>query len=143
MSMLVSGDASKLGGPPPATSTISGSEANFVEMIAKNTASIIASLNINNGSHNGGTQNSNTTTTTQKEVINYWRQWVLYCFKCVVNLRYNIPRCPKKGPNHIEDSIFTDKKGGRANQDHLWQTWCKPITHKSHKVLPPGSKTGP
>ena len=123
MNMLVSDDASTLGGgsPLPATITTSGSgttHTDFAGMMAKNTAVIIAALSDNNGGNNGGTQNT-IATTTQKEVINYWRQWVFYCFKYGVNLRHNSPGCPKKGPNHQEDSIFTDKEGGYVNCDHF------------------------
>ena len=104
--MSVSGYASMLGGPPPATITTSGSGSKsgiyFAGMMAKNVAAIIAALNVNNGSNNGGTRNRNISTITpQNEVINYWRQWVFCCFKLGVNLRHDSPGCPKKGPNHI------------------------------------------
>ena len=86
----------------------------FIGLMAKNTAAIIAALisgnNGNTGSNNGrGTQNTSKNT-TQKEVINYWRQRVFYCFKCGVNRRHNLPGSPKKRPNHQADSTFTDKK---------------------------------
>ena len=122
MTMLVSGGASMLGGPSSATITTSSASSgiDFAGIMAKNTAAIIEALNLNNnnGSNNGGLRNRNTsatTTTTQKEVINYWRQWVLYCFKCGVNLGHHSSGCPKKGTNHIDDSTFTNKKEGHPD----------------------------
>ena len=41
---------------------------------------------------------------------------------------------------HKDDATFTDKKGGLAKRDHLWQLWCEPITNNVHKVLLPRAK---
>ena len=79
--------------------------------------------------------------TGEREVVKHWRQWVEYCYECGVNLKHCSKFCKWKKDGHKDDATFTDKKGGLAKRDHLWQLWCEPITSRAHKVLPQGAKT--
>ena len=68
-------------------------------------------------------------TSRTQVVVNYWRQWVYYCFKCGVNLKHHSINYKWKEKDHKDNAIFSDKKGGLAKRDHLWQLWCEPITN--------------
>ena len=142
MNVLVqNSDASTLvgGGIPPVIdtkSTVGGSVADCSAMIAHNRKLVAALADLK--------ANPAVTATVRaggKKVINHWRQWTDYCYECGVNLQHVSKFCSQKKDGHKDDATFTDKKGGLAKRDHLWQLWCEPITNRLHKVLPPGSKT--
>ena len=116
--------------------TVGGSVPNYSAMMAQNQQLIATLANL----QSNPTVNA-TGAGTAWTVINYWRQWVYYCYKCGVNLKHNSIDCSWKEKVNKDDATFTDKKGGLATRDHLWQPWCEPITNKAHKVLPQGAKT--
>ena len=132
-------DASTLegGGIPPVIDTKStGGETDYSAMIAHNRELVAAIADLK-----ANTTVPATAGTGGKKVIMHWRQWTDYCYGCGVNLQHISKFCPRKKDGHKDDATFSDKKGGLATRDHLWQHWCEPITNRLHKVLPPNAKT--
>ena len=134
-------DASTLGGggiPPviDTKSTAGGSVADYSAMIAHNRELVAAIADLKANPTVAATAGAG-----GKKVINHWRQWTDYCYGCGVNLQHVSKFFPQKKEGHKDDATFSDKKGGLATRDHLWQLWCEPITNRSHKVLPPNAKT--
>ena len=142
MNLLVqNSDASTLGGggiPPviDTKSTVGGSVADYSAMIAHNRELVAALADLKANPAVAATAGAG-----GRKVINHWRQWIEYCYECGVNLKHCSKFCQWKKEGHKDDATFTDKKGGLAKRDHLWQLWCEPITNRAHKVLPPNSKT--
>ena len=117
--------------------TVGGSVPDYTAMMVQNAQLIAALTNL----QTSPAINATAGTAQTQVAVNYWRQWVYYCFKCGVNLKQHSIDCKWKEKNHKDDVTFPDKKSGLAKRDHLWQLWCESITNKTHKVLPPGSKT--
>ena len=123
MNVLVqNSDASTLGGggiPPiiDTKSTVGGSVAEYSAMIAHNRELMAALADLKANPTGAATAGASGKV---PEVIKHWRQWVLYCYECGVNLKHNSNRCKWKKDDHKDDATFTDKKGGLAKQDHLW-----------------------
>ena len=105
--------------------TVGGPVSDYNAMMAQN-AQLIAALPILQSSP---VVNEKAGIARTKVVVNYWRQWIYYCFKCAENLKHNSINCKRKEKDHKDDATFTDKKGGLAKRDHLWQLWCEPITN--------------
>ena len=117
--------------------TTAGLVPNYTAMLAQNAQLIATLANL----QSSPPVNEKAGKAQARVVVNYWRQWIYYCVKCGVNLKHNSINCKWKEEGYKDNVTSTDKKGGLAKKDHLWQLWCEPITNNVHKVLQPGAKT--
>ena len=96
MNVLVqNSDASTLGGGsiPPIIDTksiVGGTVTEYSAMIVQNRELIAALTNLQANLTVTATAGTGGKVST---VVKHWRQWVLYCYKCGVNLKHNSNRC--------------------------------------------------
>ena len=122
--------------PIDTKTTVGGSVPDYSAMMAQNQQLIAALANLQSNPIVNAIGAEKVQT-----IVNHWRQWVYYCYKCGVNLKHNSNKCKWKDNGHKDDATFADKKGGLAKRDHLWQLWCDPITNRVHKASTQGAKT--
>ena len=109
MNVLVqNSDTSTLGGggisPMIYTKTsTTGSVPDYTAMMAQNAQLIAALANL----QSSPAINATAGTARTQVVVNYWRQWVYYCFKCGVNLVVRV---------QIQDFIYTKSKIWRSKK---------------------------
>ena len=68
--------------------TTAGSVPDYIAMMAQ-IAHIIAALGSITNLQPSPSVNESARVARARVVVNHWRQWIYYCFKCGVNLKYN------------------------------------------------------